>query len=1015
MLVAAIPAAGAQAARPQTEELIVGFRVGVSRSQQDQALEQAGAKPKRRFGRIRAALVSGRADKLRKDPRVRYVEPNGVVSIDSDPAFGQLWGLENVGQLVGFSYGVPDADTDAPDAWSATDGTGVVVAVLDTGVDAAHPDLSGQMWRNPGETAGNGVDDDGNGYVDDVGGWDFANHDPDPRDDHGHGTHVAGTVAAARDNGVGIVGVAPGSRVMAVKFLDADGTGTLAAAVEAVLYAGANGASVVNASWGDTEFSQALLDAIRSVDALVVASSGNSASDNDVVPHYPSGFDAPNVVSVAATDNRDGLAWFSNVGARSVHLGAPGVSVYSTWPGGGYRHLDGTSMAAPHVSGAAALAHAALPGTGPAGMKSLLVGTADRVPALAGATSSGARLNANAAVRCSGPTVWLEAPSEPLDAYVGEPLSVRAHAHRCGVPGGVVVSATANGAPVALAAAADGVFTGSVTPAQAGPLTIEVSATADGETATRSVSGTVSAVIPVVPGGPPVTVTAGPGQNPKLTFPGNAGDRIGVAVSGVSLPFSTISLRDPQGATLGAPLYVGFGGGMLEPRDLPVTGTYGILVDPNGSAAGSMTLAVHLVPPDSEKAVPFGVPTSVSVSVPGQNARGTFAGTAGRTVSLKATGSIPGAQVSIVAPGGAVLAAPVYVGPAGGFVEPRTLPSSGEYVVRVDPMGAATGTMTLTLYDVPPDAAATLAFGSPRTVATSVPGQNARAGFSGVAGRTVSLKVTGVTMAGARVSLLAPDGSALTPAAYVGSAGGFVEPVRLPAGGAYTVLVDPHGAATGSLTLTLYDVPPDTEGSVASATALALVIAVPGQNARASFAGTTGRLVSLRLAPVTMSAARVSFVAPDGSAFAPPLLVGSGGGFVEPRTLAADGTHSILVDPVGAATGSVTLTLYEVPADAEAVLSVGGSATLAMGTPGQNGRASFAGVAGQPRTLKLSGVTMMLARIWVSGPDGTTPVAPTYVGTSGRTLTFTPSRTGEHALLVDPQSWYTGSATLTLS
>lgn len=215
----------------------------------------------------------------------------------------------------------------------------MVVAVIDTGVDQSHPDLAANTWVNPGENCGgcraDHVDNDGNGYVDDWRGWDFVGGDNDPADDHGHGTHVAGTIGAVGNNGIGIVGVNWNVRLMGLKFLGRDGSGTTADAVSAILYAAPNGADVLNNSWAGGEFSQSLLEAIEFADgrdALFVAAAGNDGMDNDAVPMYPASYEVPNVLAVAASDNGDRHAFFSNFGKRSVDVSAPGVDILSPGP-----------------------------------------------------------------------------------------------------------------------------------------------------------------------------------------------------------------------------------------------------------------------------------------------------------------------------------------------------------------------------------------------------------------------------------------------------------------------------------------------------------------------------------------------------------------------------------------------------------------------------------------------------------------------------------------------------------
>ncbi len=404
------PAAAADAPPPDPDELLVRFDPALAPSERAAVRRQAGTPVQRALalsglqlvtlpggaaaGRARAALESA--------PGVLYAEPNFKRSLQAtpdDPHFSLMWGLHNTGQTVSGTIGTVDADIDAPEAWDITTGSSATtVAIVDTGVEDGHPDLGSQTWRNPGETGAgretNGIDDDQNGYVDDSQGWDWVAQDSDPDDENGHGTHVAGTVAARGNDGQGVTGVSWRSQLMALRVLDSDGDGTVADVVDGYSYAAASGAPIVNASLGSTGFSFTEYDTLRSLPGtLFVVAAGNDGESNETNPHYPCSYDLANIVCVAASDNRDALASFSNYGATSVDLAAPGRRILSSWPGG-YTYANGTSMATPHVAGAAALVHAHVPGVSAAGLRNALLAGVDPKPAFAGKTVTGGRLNA---------------------------------------------------------------------------------------------------------------------------------------------------------------------------------------------------------------------------------------------------------------------------------------------------------------------------------------------------------------------------------------------------------------------------------------------------------------------------------------------------------------------------------------------------------------------------------------------------------------------------------------------
>ncbi len=318
-----------------------------------------------------------------RNPNVEHIEPNYLLSIDvipNDPNVADLYGMLNTGQ----TGGTPDADIDADQAWSVATGShNVVVGVIDTGVNHLHPDLAANIWTNTGEIPANNVDDDLNGYIDDIHGYDFVNNDGDPMDDHGHGSHVSGTIGAVGNNGIGVVGVNWQVSIMGLKFLSSSGSGSTANAVRAVNYATLMGADLTSNSWGGGAASSDLQAAIAAAGAAeipFIAAAGNNGTNNDTTPHYPSNYDLPNVVSVAATDHNDRVASFSNYGAVSVDLAAPGVDILSTVLGTGYTKFSGTSMATPHVAGAAALLKSRFPNLPAAQLKFALMNFTDKLP-----------------------------------------------------------------------------------------------------------------------------------------------------------------------------------------------------------------------------------------------------------------------------------------------------------------------------------------------------------------------------------------------------------------------------------------------------------------------------------------------------------------------------------------------------------------------------------------------------------------------------------------------------------
>ena len=342
-------------------------------------------KPEQGLLRTAGYDIFAEVAKLKADPNVEYAEPNYVYRASdapNDPRYSSLYGM---------------TITHADSAWKVTTGKkSVLVAVIDTGVDYNHEDLAGNVFVNSKEIANNHVDEDGNGYIDDVHGWDFANNDNNPMDDNEHGTHVSGTIGAVGNNGKGVVGVNWQVSILPCKFLDSNGSGTSADAAEAIMYSANMGAVISSNSWGGGGQSLTLENAIKYANSkgmLVVAAAGNESSNNDNTPSYPANYNVANVISVAATDSQDKLASFSNYGATKVHLAAPGVNILSSTPNNQYQSFSGTSMATPHVSGALALMRAANDTLSAASMKAKLLASVDNVTGLTGKVSTGGRLN----------------------------------------------------------------------------------------------------------------------------------------------------------------------------------------------------------------------------------------------------------------------------------------------------------------------------------------------------------------------------------------------------------------------------------------------------------------------------------------------------------------------------------------------------------------------------------------------------------------------------------------------
>ena len=336
--------------------------------------------------------------RLQQDADIVYAEANATFQaqakspalIPNDVAFGLQWGLNNAGNV----------DIDAPQAWARTTGSSsVIVAVLDTGIDLSNAEFAGRVWTNPDASGSDG-------YPGDVHGWNFVANSADVQDDNGHGTHVSGIVAASGNNGLGVAGVDWNARIMPLKVLDSTGSGSNDAMVSAIDYAVQHGARVINASWGGGGYSQAVADAIAyagSHGVVFVTAAGNDGTNNDTTPFYPASYRLSNEIAVAAVNESGTLPNFSNFGAKTVDLAAPGMDILSTMPGGGYATMSGTSMATPYVSGVVSLVAGLHPTFSAQQIVQQVLSTTKPVPGLAGKTVTGGIVDAALAVGVSHP------------------------------------------------------------------------------------------------------------------------------------------------------------------------------------------------------------------------------------------------------------------------------------------------------------------------------------------------------------------------------------------------------------------------------------------------------------------------------------------------------------------------------------------------------------------------------------------------------------------------------------
>ncbi|HEY9062700.1 MAG TPA: S8 family serine peptidase [Pseudobacteroides sp.] len=364
--------------------------------------------------------LSDAINELKKDPNVEYAQPNYKLDLMSEPTddmFLDEWALKNSGQTINGQTGILGVDINAVNAWTITKGSDAVkVAIIDSGVDINHPDLAGAIYRNPNEQA-NGLDDDGNGYLNDYNGWNFTtntNNVFDSESEDTHGTHIAGIIAAGMNNS-GIVGVAPNVKLIPLKFISGN-TGYTSDAISAIEYCQKIGVTIANLSWGGPNFNEALKDAMTNSSILFVVAAGNAGRSIDNNPVYPAAYDLPNMITVGSNDNKGQISTFSNFGSK-VDIASPGSSILSTLPGNKYGYLSGTSMAAPFVTGTAALIKSNDGSLNAVEIKERILNNATKSTSLSGKVSTSGRLNAYAALINKAP----EYESNPLPSETPTP------------------------------------------------------------------------------------------------------------------------------------------------------------------------------------------------------------------------------------------------------------------------------------------------------------------------------------------------------------------------------------------------------------------------------------------------------------------------------------------------------------------------------------------------------------------------------------------------------------------
>jgi len=508
---------------------------------------------------------------------------------------------------------------------------------------------------------------------------------------------------------------------------------------------------------------------------------------------------------------------------------------------------------------------------------------------------------------------------------------------------------------------------------------------------------------------------ATPGQNGSLYVAAANGDRLSFTFTGVTGSPGRMWIKNPDGTVLVPTQTLTGSGAMVEPIVVDQTGDYHVFVNPQTDATGSVAVHAYTVPPDIVDDVAVdGTPDTVPFTIPGQNAKIRFTGSAGQDVSFDIASSVADTDFQLLKPNGNELMSGSFDS-SGDFLDPISLPADGTYKLVLDPQSFFLGNVTATLYDVPADATVAGAIGSTTVSTVSVPGQNAAMTFAGTNGQRVSLTASLVTIPNSTVWIERPNGATLTQFT-TGTSGHFMSPVTLPQGGTYTVHIDPQGSGTGHMSLDPELVPGDPVYPIlANGILVSGSNGGAGQNALFTFTGSANQKISLVVSNSTMGSANVSILKPDGSTLVSNFSIASGGGYVDTTTLPVNGTYTIKADPSGANVGSADFQLYTVPGVAIGTIAPNGpTANIATTAPGQSAKLTFTGNGGWNAVLRMTAGSACPTTVSITAPNGSTRLASTPLAPSGQVSTSLVAN-GTYTVTIDPQGSCFGTHQLTLT